>query len=860
MRYQWRKTDSFHLIPIKGLGELPVAEEQTEFKQIINTIVHMNAYFTDSGKIREGKEWIYRDEPNLSYKLYKQNNKIHQYVSFPQDQTTPNKKKKLLRPLLQASVLTDAAQSCRLVPEDFELTNEHLHAFSIQGLAQYAINLDQNFHQQIKTLMKSTGKDDLLYSLTVKEVTDHQKKRAEILDLLAGKDPAKRHSLFNQSKEWIVKGAKVAYKAILDEEEIEKHRNARNRLKQTGQWWKDLLRKKEDVPESTKRKLSDSNQYMQVEILFLLWTDSQDKAQRFQTTLQKFAKDIQGDNQLEVIPVKPDLKRVQKGQLQYDVVPQLCMYQKELSQILYMPKVNEIDETFYYEQVQKTQVPEIMLKNKIGSLAFGKDLYSDQVIYMPRPGNETELDKRVKATLAVGEQGSGKTSYLENQILETYLGGATNEKEWRIYGRSVIAFEVADGALVKNVRQHIPEWAQQNVIILNHADVENPLHVGFHDVLKVNKKSRSIKKQIADTETKILMDSIGDDSKTFAVERHFKAALQASYEVGKGNLIDALKMLKDEEYLQLIIERLIKKGKRNLVEILEDNAADMENDQSVLKTIKNRLVPFMMDEDFVNLVAQDDNPDIDFWKWTNEGPYLVLIYLPGSGQEISLELRKFLFTHYFVKLWMLMLARERIEKNKRKECLVIVDELHQVLGQRAIQNLFGALFKEPRKYRFRFVFSIHGWSSFDEAGSKKKDLIKSIENARPNLVLLKGGNDFFKSMADMLAPYELEDFKELMNMKYCGIFRIDVSEQTHIFRAKLIEPVNMRYPIHQKLSLEKSRSMINKLGRSLSEVEAMIYKKQETVEEETECQEKTARAENNLEEAIDQEFEALTKG
>ena len=277
-----------------------------------------------------------------------------------------------------------------------------------------------------------------------------------------------------------------------------------------------------------------------------------------------------------------------------------------------------------------------------------------------------------------------------------------------------------------------------------------------------------------------------------------------------------------------------------------------------LKTIKNRLIPFMADDDFMSLVAQDVNEEIDFYKWMNTEPYLVLIYLPGSGQEISQELRKFLFTHYFIKIWMLMLSRERIEQDKRKECLVIVDELHQVIDQRAIQNLFGSLFKEPRKYRFRFVFSVHGWSSFNEAGKNKDRLIRAIEDARPNLVLLKGGNDFFKSMAALLAPYNLDDFKDLMNMQYSGIFRIDVAKQTHIFRAKLIEPIDMRFPVYQKISLEQSRSMKNKLGRPISEVEEMIYNRTENIEEEKACQKQQELSKEELEKAVEKQIALLT--
>lgn len=307
--------------------------------------------------------------------------------------------------------------------------------------------------------------------------------------------------------------------------------------------------------------------------------------------------------------------------------------------------------------------------------------------------------------------------------------------------------------------------------------------------------------------------------------------MQASYEVGKGNLIDALNILKDPDYLHRIIDRLAQHGKYNLVHALRENAMDMENDPSVLKTVKNRLVPFMTDDDFMNLVAQEVNPEIDFWRWMNTGPYLVLIYLPGSGQEISLELRKFLFTHYFIKIWLLMLARERIEKEKRKECLVVVDELHQVIDQRAVQNLFGALFKEPRKYRFRFLFSVHGWSSFNEAGKAKDKLIRSIQDARPNLVLLKGGEDFFKSMASLLIPYDLNDFIELMNLEYCGIFRIDAVKKTNTFMAKLLEPAELRLPVYQKVSLEESRGMINPFGRPREEVERKIH----GIEEEKPC-------------------------
>ncbi|MFC7443273.1 hypothetical protein ACFQ5B_04665 [Laceyella putida] len=828
MKTRYFPSNCFRIVPVQGAEK----HERSERMQIINQLASMNKGFLEKGAGRKvvnptTGEQEYRDVPHFSLKLCKRDGKIHAYTNLPKD------KDHLLKTKFEQTLYQDIGEF-RMEEDNLELPETNLYAFAVKGSHHLAIDLDGS--PKIKELFRSV--DHGMYSLTVKEVVDQEEKRDQLEKARLGLTTTKA-KVWHYTKTGAKATAKMLYDFWYDgEDEVrEKHQVALQQIKK-------LLPKKDQKQPYTDRKFaSDNNKYMLVEALFLLWTDDEGKAKQFQADLQKLMTELQGENRLEVVKVKPDLSKVAKGRIHYNL-PTMCLYQAEISKFLLLPDVEDKD--FYSEHLQKTRIPEVMLKPGLGALAFARELYTNRVVYMPRPKNVTEIDSYVKATIAFGEQGSGKTSYIENQILETFLAGAQNETEWRRYGRSVVAFELADGKMIKNVRQHIPSWARKNVVILNHADTENPLPVNFHDVIKINKKSRSIKKQIADTETKILLDSVGDDSKTVAVERYFKAALQASYEVGKGNLIDALKILKDQQYWFQTLQKLEKKKKRNLAKALEENATDMINDPSVLKTIKNRLVPFMTDEDFINLIAQDENPDIDFWKWTNTGPYLVLIYLPGSGQEISQELRKFLFTHYFMKIWMMMLARERLEDNKRKECLIIVDELHQILDQRAVQNLFGALFKEPRKYRFRYVFTVHGWSSFDEAGKNAEKLKRSIKDARPNLVLLKGGDDFFKSMADMLAPYDVKDFTELMNMEYCGIFRIDVAKKTHIFMAKLIEPVDMRLPMYRQVSLEESRSMANPLGRPRKDVETKIYGIEEKEDEKT-CQPQNER---NLEEEL----------
>ncbi len=446
--------------------------EPSERKLLISELVKMNEGFLEKGagqvvSTKNGDE--YWDVPHFSLKLLKKDGKIHTFVNLPKD------KDFLLENKLRHALYEDIGE-CRIAEDHPELPEKNLYAFAVRGLDYLALDLEKP--NRMKEVFRYA--DHLMYCLTVKEIENHEEKRENLkLEMLGITD--ERSRIIHETKKALQAGAKWMYDFWFEEETKEKHQTY---IKQ----FKKLLPKKQepDLP-FTKRKLSsDKNRYLQAELLFLLWTDKEEKVQRFQASLQKLMDEIQGENFLQVVEVKPDLKKVAKGRIQYHL-PTLCLYQTELSKFLVLPDLH--DPAFYSERPQKTIIPEMMMKPELGSIAFARELYTNRIVYMPRPKNDTELDSRVKGTIVVGEQGSGKTSYIENQILETFLAGAKNEVEWRRYGRSVIAFEVADGALIKNIRQHIPPWAQRNVIILNHADTENPLHVGFHDVLKVNKKA-----------------------------------------------------------------------------------------------------------------------------------------------------------------------------------------------------------------------------------------------------------------------------------------------------------------------------------------------------------------------------------
>jgi len=137
------------------------------------------------------------------------------------------------------------------------------------------------------------------------------------------------------------------------------------------------------------------------------------------------------------------------------------------------------------------------------------------------------------------------------------------------------------------------------------------------------------------------------------------------------------------------------------------------------------------------------------------------------------------------------MARERIPKPERRECAVIVDEIDLVIKNKPVQSIFLQLTKKPRKYRTKFIFSFHDWSSFARAANMKNEILRSFKTGM-DMVLLKGSDEVFRDFQAELAPFTIEDFHQLK--KYHGIFRITADKKDHVFQARLLEPAAMRLP------------------------------------------------------------------
>lgn len=494
-------------------------------------------------------------------------------------------------------------------------------------------------------------------------------------------------------------------------------------------------------------------------------------------------------------------------------------FDKEMENILKLPSkqtLKEYKKHIIQDNFTRTEIDSDFFDNSNGAIPFAKTLdkeskrlyfggyerewWTDKGRYVK---DKTKLDDRSTATMVIGKQGSGKTSLSESQALYTF-GAHLTKDEWVEKSKSVVVFDVADGEMIKNIYNYVPDWLKDRVVILNHGNFNYPIAVNNADLDEFNNevmKDDDYAYTLAEMEAKLILEIL-ESEKSISVDRWFISALQAVHSINKDwGYIEAMKALLDDDFRATeIIPNL--SGNRRLKLEMETfhNMSVNGNVSKIIQTIENRFSQLERDQKLWDCIAQkplrndDGKVKLNFRKLMDgdeNGAYLVLIHIPKSG--VSNLYRRFIFAHYFTKIWNVALSREFgfAGREYRPETLVIIDEIHQILNIPLVAKLFIDLFKEPRKYSLRLWLTLHGFSSFSTAGRTYESSIKqSILDNGCNLIMLKGGSDSFDKLEEFLKPYTIADYNNLMNIPFTGIFSIHWKSKMHVFQAKLIEHIS----------------------------------------------------------------------
>lgn len=532
---------------------------------------------------------------------------------------------------------------------------------------------------------------------------------------------------------------------------------------------------------------------------------------------------LNGDNKLVVNNIKTKngiksiIKAVENNQPMIGKTTDIY-FEKEMSNMFKLPNketMKEYRNVISQDNFTRMEIDNDFLNDSNGAIPFGKTLDREpKKLYMGGyerdwwttkgryTSSKTRLDDRSTATMVFGTMGSGKTSLSENQALYTFGSHITDKEQWKKESKSVVVFDVADGSMIKNIYNHVQDWQRDRIIVLNHSNFNNPIAVNNADLAEFNTdvmKDDDYSYTLAETEARLVLEILKSE-KTIAMDRWFTSALQCIHSIDKDwGYIEAMRALIDDEFRQ---EEVIPKltNRRLQLEMNSYNTMAMNGEtKNIVQTIQNRFSQLERDQKLWDCIAQkplrneDGKVKLNFRQMMDgdeDGAYMILIYIPKSG--VSTLFRKFVFAHYFTKVWSVLLSREAGfgGREYRPETLIIIDEIHQIVDIPYVAKLFIDLFKEPRKYSGRYWFTLHGWSSLAKAGrGLEGDIKQSIMDNGCNLIMLKGGGEAFSSLSDFLQPMNIADFNNLMNMDYCGIFALRWANKNHVFQAKMLPDI-----------------------------------------------------------------------
>lgn len=508
------------------------------------------------------------------------------------------------------------------------------------------------------------------------------------------------------------------------------------------------------------------------------------------------------------------------------------LFEKELKEIIKLPNketLHEFQTTIVQDTYTRSEINESFFNSEDGAIPFGYTLDKEpKKVFMGgykrddwsvkgrKAKNKQALDDASVSTMVFGGQGGGKTSLTENQVLYQFAAHIQDKELWKKISKSAIAIDVADGAMIKNIYERIPEWLKDRVVILNHSNFKNPIAVNNADLAEYNTEimqDDDYSYTLAEMEAKLVLEILGSE-KTISMDRWFTSALQVVHLLDKDwGYIEAMRILIDSDFRSQLLSQLESKNRRLHLEIKSyHEMASQGKVNNIIETIQNRFSQLERDQKLWDCIAQkplrneDGKVKLNFRQLMDgdeNGAYLVLIYIPKTG--VSQLYRKFIFAHYFTKIWNVTMSREVgfAGREYRPETLVAIDEIHQIIDIPLVARLFIDIFKEPRKYSLRYLFTLHGWSSLAKAGrGLEGDIKQSIMDNGCNLVMLRGGHEAFNSLESFLQPMTIADFNNLMRMDYCGIFAIRRNNKNHVLQARLLEHID-----HKKSEFIKYESL-----------------------------------------------------
>lgn len=389
-------------------------------------------------------------------------------------------------------------------------------------------------------------------------------------------------------------------------------------------------------------------------------------------------------------------------------------------------------------------------KNNDDVCLFGQTFFRNQ---LRRFGIKT--DDRRRHMYVIGKTGMGKTTLMENMVLNDIYKG---------HGVGIVD---PHGDFAEKILDYIPPGRINDVVYFNPADIDNP--IGFN-VLEVHTEEQ---KHLIAAGLMGIFKKIWPDVWSSRMEYILNNTILALLDSPGSTLLGINRLLSDKDYRRKVIRQL----KDPVVKTFWQNEFASYNDryaQEAVAPIQNKIGQFLSASVIRNMVAQVTST-INIREIMDSRKILIMNLSKGRiGEDNSRLLGGMLIT----KIQLAAMERVDTPEEERKDFFLYVDEF-----QNFATPSFANILSEARKYRLSLIMAHQYVAQLDEV------VAAAVFGNVGTIVAFRVGGGDAEALAKEFAPvFTEEDIVNLAKYKIILKLMIDgVASQP--FSAQTMPPI-----------------------------------------------------------------------
>ena len=300
-------------------------------------------------------------------------------------------------------------------------------------------------------------------------------------------------------------------------------------------------------------------------------------------------------------------------------------------------------------------------------------------------------DDRRRHMYILGKSGMGKSTLLENMILQD------------IYNGHGVCFMDPHGDSSETILDRIPSWRKNDVVYFNPGDMENP--IGFN-MLEAKRGEQPF---LIASGMMAVFGRIWAGMWSSRMEYILNNTLLALLETPGNTLLGVVRMLTDKDFMTKIVDNCEDPMVRNFW-IKEFASFNDKYRTEAIAPILNKIGQFFSTDLIRNILGQPKST-IDFRDIMDNKKILIVNLSKGKiGEDNSNLLGSFIVT----KLQLAAMSRVDIPEHERNDFYLYVDEF-----QNFTTDSFATILSEARKYRLCLILAHQYISQLTESGNEK---------------------------------------------------------------------------------------------------------------------------------------------